>query len=63
MEKSWVTIAVSVASFMIAATMNKDGALSFDYLDGKGLFTAILVLLGNLLADIMYSFVDPRIRY
>ncbi len=29
MEKSWVTIAVSVASFMIAATMNKDGALSF----------------------------------
>lgn len=38
-----VTIAVSVASFMIAATMNKDGALSFDYLDGKGLFTAILV--------------------
>ena len=42
MEKSWVTIAVSVASFMIAATMNKDGALSFDYLDGKGLFLSLI---------------------
>ena len=43
MDKSWVTVAVSVASFMITATMNKEGTLVFDYLDGKGLFVAILV--------------------
>ena len=30
---------------------------------GLTLFTAVLVLLGNLLADILYSVVDPRIRY
>ncbi len=30
---------------------------------GLNLFTSALVLLGNLLADIMYAFVDPRIRY
>ena len=42
MDKSWVTVAVSVASFMITATMNKEGTLVFDYLDGKGLFVAIV---------------------
>ena len=57
MEKSWVTIAVSVASFMIAATMNKDGALSFDYLDGKGLFTAILV---TIVSFELYRFLSDR---
>ena len=30
---------------------------------GLNLFTSTLVLLGNLLADVMYAFVDPRIRY
>ena len=30
---------------------------------GLNLFTSILVLLGNLIADISYAFVDPRIRY
>lgn len=30
---------------------------------GANLFLAVLTLLGNLLADISYAFVDPRIRY
>ena len=43
----------------VDAINNRD----YQMLMGLTLFTAILVLLGNLLADIMYSFVDPRIRY
>jgi peptide/nickel transport system permease protein len=27
------------------------------------LFSAFLVLMGNLFADVMYAVVDPRIRY
>ena len=30
---------------------------------GITLLSAILVVLGNLLADVLYAFVDPRIRY
>jgi peptide/nickel transport system permease protein len=30
---------------------------------GLNLFTSTLVLTGNLLADVLYAFVDPRIRY
>ena len=30
---------------------------------GFALFSAVLVVLGNLAADILYAFVDPRIRY
>lgn len=30
---------------------------------GLNLFTSMLVLLGNLLADVLYAFVDPRIRF
>lgn len=42
-----------------------DGVLSRDYplLMGITLVTAILVLFGNLLTDISYSYLDPRIRY
>lgn len=43
----------------VEAINNRD----YQILMGLTLFTAVLVLLGNLLADIMYSFVDPRIRY
>ncbi|HEY3364973.1 MAG TPA: ABC transporter permease [Symbiobacteriaceae bacterium] len=32
-------------------------------LQGAVIFTAVLVVLGNLLADIAYAFLDPRIRY
>lgn len=42
-----------------------DGVLSRDYplLMGITLVTAVLVLFGNLLTDISYSYLDPRIRY
>ncbi|GAI76665.1 unnamed protein product [marine sediment metagenome] len=35
----------------------------YPILMGTTLVTAILVLLGNLIADILYAVVDPRIRY
>jgi peptide/nickel transport system permease protein len=35
----------------------------YPILMGLNLFTSTLVLLGNLLADILYAAVDPRIRY
>jgi len=31
-------------------------------LQGSVLFATILVIIGNLVADILYSFLDPRIR-
>lgn len=42
-----------------------DGVLSRDYplLMGITLVTAILVLFGNLLTDVSYAYLDPRIRY
>ena len=43
----------------VEAIANRD----YQILMGLTLFTAILVMLGNLLSDIMYSVVDPRIRY
>lgn len=43
----------------VDAIGNRDYAV----LMGLTLFTAILVLVGNLVSDILYSFVDPRIRY
>lgn len=43
----------------VDAIGNRDYAV----LMGLTLFTAFLVLLGNLVADILYSFVDPRIKY
>lgn len=43
----------------VDAIGNRDYAV----LMGLTLFTAFLVLIGNLLSDILYSFVDPRIRY
>ena len=40
-------------------------ALAFDYTTVMGLttFAAILVVAGNLLADVLYAVLDPRIRY
>ena len=42
-----------------------DATREFDYpiLMGVLLITAILVVFANLLADIAYAFVDPRIKY
>jgi len=38
-------------------------AREYPIIMGINLFTSSLVLLGNLLADLMYAWVDPRIRY
>jgi peptide/nickel transport system permease protein len=43
----------------VDAIGNRDYAV----LMGINLFTSVLVLVGNLLSDILYAFVDPRIRY
>lgn len=42
-----------------------DGVLSRDYplIMGIALVTALLVLFGNLLTDVSYAYLDPRIRY
>ncbi len=46
-------------------SLNVDAVTFRDYplLMGINLFLAVLVLLGNLLADIFYAVADPRIRY
>jgi len=43
----------------VNAIKNRDMPL----LQGAVLFTTVLVILGNLIADILYSFLDPRIRF
>jgi peptide/nickel transport system permease protein len=42
-----------------------DGILARDYplVMAASFLFAVLVVLGNLLADLLYAFVDPRIRY
>jgi len=46
-------------------TLMLDAVYARDYplLMGINMFLAFLVILGNLLADLAYAFVDPRIRY
>ncbi len=48
-----------MGTLIIEAVSTRDYAL----LMGTNLFLAVLVILGNMLADIMYALVDPRIRY
>lgn len=43
----------------VNAIKNRDMPL----LQGAVLFATVLVILGNLIADILYSFLDPRIRF
>jgi peptide/nickel transport system permease protein len=38
-------------------------ARDYPVIMGVGVIAALLTLLGNLIADITYAFVDPRIRY
>jgi len=42
-----------------------DAALRADYmlLMGMTLFTSILVIIGNLMADVAYAILDPRVKY
>lgn len=48
-----------VGRISVGAIQSRDMPL----LQGAVIFTAVLVVLGNLLADIAYAFLDPRIRY
>ena len=47
-----------VGSLAVSAIQNRDMPL----LQGTMIFTAVLIILGNLVADVLYSAVDPRIR-
>ena len=47
-----------VGSLAVAAINNRDMPL----LQGTVIFTALLIIAGNLVADILYSVIDPRIR-
>ena len=47
-----------VGSLAVSAINNRDMPL----LQGTVLFTALLIIAGNLVADVLYSVIDPRIR-
>ena len=47
-----------VGSLAVSAIKNRDMPL----LQGTVIFTAVLIIAGNLVADVLYSVVDPRIR-
>lgn len=62
---SGTVITETVFTWPGMGTLNLMAVENRDYplLMGINLFLAMLVLLGNLFADILYSLVDPRIRY
>lgn len=43
--------------------VNAIQARDMPLLQGAILFSTVLVIAGNLVADILYAFLDPRIRY
>lgn len=47
-----------VGSLAVSAIKNRDMPL----LQGTVIFTAVLIIVGNLVADVLYSIIDPRIR-
>ena len=47
-----------VGSLAVSAINNRDMPL----LQGTVIFTAVLIIAGNLVADVLYSIIDPRIR-
>ncbi|MDI3500149.1 MAG: peptide/nickel transport system permease protein, partial [Synergistaceae bacterium] len=71
-------MAIQVASFLSGAVITESvfgipglGRLAVDairtrdmpLLEGSVLFATFLVVMGNAMADILYSTLDPRIRY
>lgn len=48
-----------VGRIAVSAIQTRDMPL----LQGSVMFTTILIILGNLVADILYGFLDPRIKY
>ena len=55
----------TIFSYPGMGRLGYEAIMSRDYplLMGIGTIVAILTLLGNLVADLLYAFVDPRIRY
>lgn len=48
-----------IGRIAVNAIQNRDMPL----LQGAVMFTTVLVIIGNLVADILYSILDPRIKY
>ncbi|QRG70103.1 ABC transporter permease [Brevibacillus choshinensis] len=48
-----------IGRIAVNAIQNRDMPL----LQGAVMFTTVLVIMGNLIADILYSLIDPRIKY
>jgi peptide/nickel transport system permease protein len=62
---SGVVITETVFNFRGLGYFFADAALHLDVISVLGftLFYSVLVVLGNLAADILYAFLDPRVRY
>ena len=60
-----VIITETIFNFPGLGQWSAAAAVNLDYAAvlGFAVFTAIVVVLGNLLVDIMYGVIDPRIRY
>jgi ABC-type dipeptide/oligopeptide/nickel transport system permease component len=48
-----------LGKYFVTSIGNRD----YPVIMGIVMFSALLIIVGNLLADICYSLVDPRIRY
>ena len=51
-------LSMALALLMISAVNNRDMPL----LLGSTVFATMIIIIGNMVADIMYSFLDPKIR-
>jgi ABC-type dipeptide/oligopeptide/nickel transport system permease component len=62
---SGAVITESIFAYPGIGSWGADAAAKLDYAGvlGFAVFVAFLVVLGNLLTDIMYGFVDPRVRF
>ena len=60
-----VIITETIFNFPGLGQWSAQAAVNLDYAAvlGFAVFTALIVVLGNLLVDIMYGIIDPRIRY
>jgi peptide/nickel transport system permease protein len=48
-----------LGNFFYFSTVNRDYAVML----GIVIFIAVFVIIGNLIADVAYSYLDPRVRY
>ncbi|MCK4471856.1 MAG: ABC transporter permease, partial [Anaerolineae bacterium] len=59
-----VVVTETIFSYPGMGSFLADAALSLDVMSVLGitLFSSIILVLGNLLVDVLYGFIDPRIR-